>query len=598
MTTATRARQITGAGILVLLCLALGPPPTQVAAHQGDAVRPELLEIFGEVRRIRDAPVVDGLPDYSAAAVEKQKDALRALRGRFEALEPASWPPRDQIDYLLVRSELDMLDYGLHVYRPTSRSPNFYISSISSFGLSSGATLSRLGRLVTEPPPFDRDRARRVLDHMAAIPRILEQAKRNLTEPTQEMSRWALPALENSLESSRRFAEGLAPHFPPAEAKELVPAAERMGRALEDYRRWIEERLAAMPRAQPVGRALYEWLVRRVWLLPYDADDLLRIGEREYARYLTFTELEARRNARLPPAEAAGSTLEYARRTEADDRRIRSFLTASDVLTIPAHVGPYRRTTMPPYLMAFSLWAGLSSYRTPDGGEVKYSVPEHHPYARTYWEAGMRLDPSTNIFHDGVPGHFFQGAISSRHPSTIRRQHIERVKSEGWSTYWEEAALHLGYYDDRPRSREIVYSFLRLRALRVIIDVQMALGRMTAAQGTEALMTIPMDRRIASEEADDFFAAPTGGLVYLIGKVQIEELLGERRQQLGTRFKLREFHDDLVERAWVPIELTRWEMTGRGDRVHRLLADRTPMPRPNDVSPSRSGRVPGLGAGR
>ncbi len=59
-------------------------------------------------------------------------------------------------------------------------------------------------------------------------------------------------------------------------------------------------------------------------------------------------------------------------------------------------------------------------------------------------------------------------------------------------------------------------------------------------------MTVPMDRRTASEEADDFFAAPTGGIVYQIGKMQIERLLGERRLQLGADFDLRRFHDDLV----------------------------------------------------
>ena len=80
--------------------------------------------------------------------------------------------------------------------------------------MSSGATLSRLGQLVRQPPPFDRARAREILDHMAKIPRILEQAKRNLTEPTQEMSRWALPALADAEASSRNFAGRTGSAFP------------------------------------------------------------------------------------------------------------------------------------------------------------------------------------------------------------------------------------------------------------------------------------------------------------------------------------------------------------------------------------------------
>jgi hypothetical protein len=562
--------------------MAVAGAVAMLAASQAasTAARPELVEIFDAARALRQPALVDGIPDYTPAAVERQRASLAELRARFDRLDPAAWPVGDQVDYLIVRSSLDMLEYGLHVYRATSRSPNFYLSSISSFGLSSGATLSRLGQLVRQPPPFDEARARAVLDHMRNIPRILDQAKANLTEPTQEMSRWALPTLAGARESSRRFAETLAPHFPPALATELGPAAEAMGAAFEDYRAWIDARLPTMVRAQPVGRALYDWLLRRVWLLPYDADEILQFGEQEYGRYLSFTAFEEARNRGLPVPQRAATTAEYAAMTEADERKIRRFLVEKDALTIPEFVGPYRRTLMPPYMVAFSLWAGLSGYSMPGNGAMKYSVPEDHPYVDTYWEAIMRVDASTNIFHDGIPGHHFQGVVSARHPSPIRSRHTERFKSEGWSTYWEETALQLGFYDDRPRSRELIYNFLRLRALRVIVDVKMALGEMTADEGTAALMTVPMDRRIASEEADDFFAAPTGGIVYQIGKMQIERLLGERKRQLGDRFSLRTFHDELVGAAWVPLELTRWEMTGRGEHARRLLADRTPMPRP------------------
>jgi glucose/arabinose dehydrogenase len=544
------------------------------------AARPDLLEIFEAARALRQPRIVDGIPDFTAAAVDAQRRALVALRARFDALDPDAWPVRDRVDYLLVRSDLDMLDYGLNVYRATSRSPNFYLSSISSFGMSSGATLSRLGQLVRQPPPFERARAREILDHMAKTPRILEQAKRNLTEPTQEMSRWTLPALADAEASSRNFAVGLAPHFPAREARELPAAAAKMGAAFADYRQWIEQRLPNMAHAQPVGRELYDWILRRIWLLPFDADDIRRMGEQEYGRYLSFTSFEESRNRGLPPASRVPTTADYAAATQSDEQKVRSFLRSRDVLTIPDFVGPYRRTLMPSYIQAFSLWAGLAGYSGPGNSSVKYAVPEDHPFAGTYWEAVMRIDPSTNIFHDGIPGHHFQGLVSARHPSPIRAKRIDRFKSEGWATYWEETALQLGFYDERPRSRELLYNFLRLRALRVIVDVKMALGEMSAQEGAAALMSVPMDARTASEEADDFFAAPTGGTVYQIGKMQIERLLGERQRQLGAQFNLRQFHDDVVNAAWVPLELTRWEMTGESANAQHMLADRSPMPRP------------------
>ena len=60
--------------------------------------------------------------------------------------------------------------------------------------------------------------------------------------------------------------------------------------------------------------------------------------------------------------------------------------------------------------------------------------------------------------------------------------------------------------------------------------------------------------------------------------MQIESLLAERRSQLGDRFDLRQFHDELVAAAWVPLELTRWEMTGHGENARRMLEDHSRMP--------------------
>ena len=64
----------------------------------------------------------------------------------------------------------------------------------------------------------------------------------------------------------------------------------------------------------------------------------------------------------------------------------------------------------------------------------------------------------------------------------IRRQYYDSGANEGIGFYAEEMMLDSGLYDDGPRSREIIYNFARLRALRVEVDVKLALGRFTIAQ--------------------------------------------------------------------------------------------------------------------
>ena len=125
-------------GFVVLIVATLGAvgPALASATLAGTASREDLTAIFSAVRDLREPRLIDGIPDYSAGAIEAQKSALAELRSRFDALDPSAWPVPDQVDYLIVRSELDTLDYGLRVYRAPSRNPNFYLSSISSFGMS------------------------------------------------------------------------------------------------------------------------------------------------------------------------------------------------------------------------------------------------------------------------------------------------------------------------------------------------------------------------------------------------------------------------------------------------------------------------------
>jgi hypothetical protein len=261
-------------GLALALTLSACSPLSGAPAHSA-----ELLKLAEEIRAVGTPRRLAGVPDYSAEAVREMKAAVGAARARLEALRPSGGSVHDRVDWLLVRSELDLLEYTLHVQRPQSKNPNFYLSSISSAGMLSGATLSRLGRLVMQPPPFGDQRAREILNHMRAIPRILEAARRNLTEPDAQRTRWALATLEGTREGSRRFAAALARHFPPALAMELGPAGEAMGEAFHGFEQWLRETMGSMGQPKPAGRKLYDWLLRRVWLLPYDSGQILRMGE-------------------------------------------------------------------------------------------------------------------------------------------------------------------------------------------------------------------------------------------------------------------------------------------------------------------------------
>jgi uncharacterized protein (DUF885 family) len=165
--------------------------------------------------------------------------------------------------------------------------------------------------------------------------------------------------------------------------------------------------------------------------------------------------------------------------------------------------------------------------------------------------------------HEGVPGHYFQLALSWRHPDVIRRHFYDSGANEGIGFYAEEMMLQAGLFDDSPHAREIIYHFMRLRALRVEVDVKLALGEFTLDEAAQYLESnVPMDRQTARAEAISFASAPGQAISYQVGKMLIFEFLADSRRLQGHQFNLRKFHDSLWSNGNVPIALQRWESLG------------------------------------
>ena len=170
------------------------------------------------------------------------------------------------------------------------------------------------------------------------------------------------------------------------------------------------------------------------------------------------------------------------------------------------------------------------------------------------------------MVHEGVPGHYFQMSLSRSHPNPIRRHYYDSGANEGIGFYAEEMMLQAGLFDDSPRTREIIYNFMRLRALRVEVDVKLALGEFTIPQAAEYLAQhVPMDKKSAEAEAALFATTPGQAISYQVGKTQILHFLADAKLARGDKFSLREFHDFLWENGNLPIALQRWEYLGEDD---------------------------------
>ena len=87
----------------------------------------DLVSLFREWREFQKPKVTKGVPDYTAAAIKEQMKGLKKFQSRLKAIDCSSWPISQQVDYHIVRAEMNGLDFDHRVLRPWSRNPCFYV---------------------------------------------------------------------------------------------------------------------------------------------------------------------------------------------------------------------------------------------------------------------------------------------------------------------------------------------------------------------------------------------------------------------------------------------------------------------------------------
>jgi uncharacterized protein (DUF885 family) len=159
------------------------------------------------------------------------------------------------------------------------------------------------------------------------------------------------------------------------------------------------------------------------------------------------------------------------------------------------------------------------------------------------------------------------------HADPIRRgallYNIFISRTEGHATGWEELMLQAGMFDARPRSRELVYVLLAQRAARALGDLRMHSNEWTLEEASAfAAANTPrgwlsLSGNLVRGEQHLYLQQPGYGTSYVIGKMQIEALLAERKQQLGEGFTMKRFMDEFTSAGMIPASLLHWELSGQ-----------------------------------
>jgi hypothetical protein len=287
------------------------------------------------------------------------------------------------------------------------------------------------------------------------------------------------------------------------------------------------------------------------------------MARQEWNRAVAFETVEKNRNKNVPPLKIATDVNTWIKDAGEKELQIRKFLQERGILTVPDWIQHYTLRPTPEYLRALGFTEN-DDFTSPSRLKencVRY-VPEPSEKLGYFWRA-TAIDPRPITVHEGIPGHYFQLCLSWKHEDPIRRHYYDSGANEGLGFYAEEMMLQAGLFDDSPPTREIIYNFMRLRALRVEVDVKLALGEFTLEQAAKYLQEkVPMDEQTAHQEAIAFSTGPGQAITYQIGKLQIMKFLADARMQQGDKVNLRAFHDFVWKNGNVPIALQRWQFLG------------------------------------
>ena len=495
-----------------------------------------------------------GMRDWSRASIDRRRKNLAGFEARWKKLNPAQWPLPKQVDYKLIGSALARVRWELEVNPRWKRDPNFYIEQ----------TLTALAEALTVPAPYDEARSREILTRIENIPSILQQGSENLDKPPAPFATVAAQNLDGIRDRLRTMASALV-GLTTLKPQELNAATDGAADALEKFQQQLKDKLPKLPQQTALGRDAYIWFLRNVALMPFTPEELLAMGRQEWNRAVAFEAYEKNRNKDASPLKVATDVNTWIKDAAEKELQIRKFLEERGILTVPKWVQHYTLRPTPEYLRAleFTEHDDFTSLSRLNENCIRY-VPELSEKLGYFWRAtAMDLRPLT--VHEGVPGHYFQLCLSWKNEDPIRRHYYDSGANEGIGFYTEEMMLQAGLFDDSPHTREIIYNFMRLRALRVEVDVKLALGEFTLEQAAKYLQEkVPMDEQTARQEAIAFSTSPGGAMTYQIGKLQILKFLADARMQQGDKFNLRAFHDFVWKNGNVPIALQEWEyLSGR-----------------------------------
>jgi uncharacterized protein (DUF885 family) len=344
-------------------------------------------------------------------------------------------------------------------------------------------------------------------------------------------------------------------------------------KALDGYARFLREKLVGFKDAEdepivgdPIGVAGLALDLQRE-MIPYTAEQLIAIGEKEFA----WCETEWKRVARdLGLGDDWRAALERAKRDYVEPGaqpaliaeqayEAIDFVVKRDLLTVPAHaIDTFRMSMMTPERQKVNpFFLG--------GERIQVSFPTDtmgHDAKLDSLRANNRHFCRATVHHELIPGHHLQLWYTARY-NPHRSLFYTPFWIEGWALWWEFHLWDLGF-PQSPENRAGMLFWRTHRAARIVFSLNFHLGKWSPQQCIDFLVDrVGHDRHTATGEVRRSFNGDYGPLYqvgYMMGAIQLRALHADLVK--SGKMTERAFHDSILEGGTMPIEMVRARLTG------------------------------------
>jgi prolyl oligopeptidase len=207
------------------------------------------------------------------------------------------------------------------------------------------------------------------------------------------------------------------------------------------------------------------------------------------------------------------------------------------VIPIPAESAPFTTTAY---------------YNSPSPGRPGYFYANlYKPDSRPKYEI-----PVLTV-HEAVPGHHFQISLAQEleNVPTFRKYQGITAFVEGWGLYSEELGEYINLYDD-PYDKFGQLTYDMWRAIRLVVDTGMHYKDWTRDDAINLFIENSAKSILDIEnEVDRYIAWPGQALAYKIGQLKILELRSKAEKELGEKYDIKDFHDEVLKRGSLPLDL-------------------------------------------